>query len=993
MRRLIATVLSMVALTATWAADVKTEGHVVTIRPDGGEARVVQLEVIGDRIIRVRATSEDELPAKPASLIVVPQKAPAKGAFSISDDGGQVVVAAKDVVARVDKSTGRVSFRDASGRELLKETATGGKTFRDFTVPERELGEKGGAAVTEAMKHGLQWQMRFDSPAGEAFYGLGQHQSEELNMKGRNEDLFQYNTKVSVPFVVSSRGYGLLWDAYSYCRFGNPDDYRQLGGVFRLYDKEGREGCLTGTYTDKSGRQLVRQEDSIYYEYGYPAGSEIARRTDNGGIKNLPEGFSLDGASVVYEGFIEPTIARTETYQFILYYAGYVKVYIDGREVVAERWRTAWNPNAYKFEAEVEPGRRSQLRIEWKPDGGESYCGLRVAEPRTRAEREQLSIWCEMARDMDYYFIGGSCLDDVIAGYRTLTGRAPVYPKWALGYWQSRERYKTSQEIVETLGEFRRRHIPIDNIVQDWNYWPLDAWGSHEFEASRFPDPQEMLDSVHQMHGRFMISVWPKFYDTVDNYKELDARGWMYRQAIRDDIHDWLGFRGSFYDAYDEGARKMFWRQMDERLYTKYNSVSGNFVAGIDAWWMDASEPNVRDCTPMWYRKALCGPTALGTSTEYFNAYSLVNADAIYNGQRSTWQGRRDEPRVFLLTRSGFAGLQRYSTATWSGDIGTRWEDMRAQMTAGLNYSLSGLPFWGMDQGGFCVEKRYERAQQLYDRTRQENEDLREWRELQARWNQFGTFIPLFRAHGQWPLREPWNVAPDDHPAYRSFVYYDRLRYRLMPYLYSMAGWVHLSDYTMMRALVMDFGSDPQVLDIKDQWMFGPSLMACPVSAYKARNRAVYFPAGRGWYDLYTGQHLDGGQRLVVDAPLERIPVYVPEGSIIPFGPEMEWSDEKPAELIHLYIYGGRDAQFTLYEDEGTNYNYEKGKYATIDITYDDNRRTLTIGQRRGSFPGMLKQRRFRVVYVTKDNPQTLDLDRTDGRVVDYAGKSLAVKL
>ena len=993
MRRLIATVLSMVALTATWAADVKTEGHIVTIRPDGGEARVVQLEVIGDRIIRVRATSEDELPAKPASLIVLPQKAPAKGAFSISDDGGQVVVAAKDVVARVDKSTGWVSFRDASGRELLKETATGGKTFRDFTVPERELGEKGGAAVTEAMKHGLQWQMRFDSPAGEAFYGLGQHQSEELNMKGRNEDLFQYNTKVSVPFVVSSRGYGLLWDAYSYCRFGNPDDYRQLGGVFRLYDKEGREGCLTGTYTDKSGRQLVRQEDSIYYEYGYPAGSEIARRTDNGGIKNLPEGFSLDGASVVYEGFIEPTIARKETYQFILYYAGYVKVYIDGREVVAERWRTAWNPNAYKFEAEVEPGRRSQLRIEWQPDGGESYCGLRVAEPRTRAEREQLSIWCEMARDMDYYFIGGSCLDDVIAGYRTLTGRAPVYPKWALGYWQSRERYKTSQEIVETLGEFRRRHIPIDNIVQDWNYWPLDAWGSHEFEASRFPDPQAMLDSVHQMHGRFMISVWPKFYDTVDNYKELDARGWMYRQAIRDDIHDWLGYRGSFYDAYDEGARKMFWRQMDERLYTKYNSVSGDFVAGIDAWWMDASEPNVRDCTPMWYRKALCGPTALGTSTEYFNAYSLVNADAIYNGQRSTWQGRRNEPRVFLLTRSGFAGLQRYSTATWSGDIGTRWEDMRAQMTAGLNYSLSGLPFWGMDQGGFCVEKRYERAQQLYDRTRQENEDLREWRELQARWNQFGTFIPLFRAHGQWPLREPWNVAPDDHPAYRSFVFYDRLRYRLMPYLYSMAGWVHLSDYTMMRALVMDFGSDPQVLDIKDQWMFGPSLMACPVSAYKARNRAVYFPAGRGWYDLYTGRHLDGGQRLVVDAPLERIPVFVPEGSIIPFGPEMEWSDEKPAELIHLYIYGGRDAQFTLYEVEGTNYNYEKGKYATIDITYDDNRRTLTIGQRRGSFPGMLKQRRFRVVYITKDNPQTLDLDRTDGRVVDYAGKSLDVKL
>jgi len=418
---------------------------------------------------------------------------------------------------------------------------------------------------------------------------------------------------------------------------------------------------------------------------------------------------------------------------------------------------------------------------------------------------------------------------------------------------------------------------------------------------------------------------------------------------------------------------------------------------------MDASEPNVRDCTPMWYRKALCGPTAIGTSTEYFNAYALVNAQAIYEGQRSVYdipsvrRGKADEPRVFLLTRSGFAGLQRYSTATWSGDIGTRWEDMRAQMTAGMNYSLSGLPFWGMDQGGFCVENRYVRAQHLYDKDKTETEDLHEWRELQARWNQFGTFIPLFRAHGQWPLREPWNVAPDDHPAYQSFVYYDRLRYHLMPYLYSMAGWVHLRDYTMMRALVMDFGNDPRVLDLKDQWMFGPSLMACPVGEYKARNRSVYFPEGRAWYDLYTGQQIVNSRlsnrKLIVDAPYERIPVFVPEGSIIPFGPAMEWSDQKPAELINLYVYAGRDAQFTLYEDEGTNYNYERGHYATIDISYDDQARTLTIGQRRGSFKGMLKQRRFNVVLVTPDAPQPLDLQAPEGQMVTYSGKPCVVSL
>jgi len=587
-----------------------------------------------------------------------------------------------------------------------------------------------------------------------------------------------------------------------------------------------------------------------------------------------------------------------------------------------------------------------------------------------------------MSQDMDYYFISGGNLDEVISGYRTLTGKAPVYPKWVLGYWQSRERYKTQQEIEETLGEFRKRHIPVDNIVQDWNYWKLESWGDHTFEKERFPNPQQMLDNVHKQHGRFMISVWPKFYNTVENYKELDRHGWIYHQAVTDSIHDWLGFMGSFYDAYDPEARKVFWRQMDENLYSKYKF-------GIDAWWMDASEPNVRDCTPMWYRKALSGPTALGSSTEYFNAYSIVNADAIYNGQRSV----NPNQRVFLLTRSGFAGEQRYSTATWSGDIGTRWEDMRAQMTAGLNYSLAGLPFWGMDQGGFSVEKRYASAQQIFDKTGVENADLTEWRELQTRWNQFGCFIPLYRAHGQWPLREPWNIAPAGHPAYETILYYDRLRYRLMPYLYSMAGWVHLKDYTMMRGLVMDFNGDKEVENIPDQWMFGPSLMACPVGYYKARSREVYFPKQCGWYDLYSGRHQQGGQRVTVDAPYERIPVFVPEGAIIPFGPSMEWSDEKPADRITLYVYAGRDGSFELYEDEGTNYNYEKGAYSTIRFSYDDKKHTLTIGTREGQFNGMLQSRQFNIVYVTPQSARALDLEKVQGKQVTYTGKQLKVKL
>ncbi|MBQ4295232.1 MAG: DUF5110 domain-containing protein [Prevotella sp.] len=967
----------LTATTSAYAAGYVKDGNNVTIQvgqPQTNGAKVVCLQVVNDNIIRVRATSDEQFPQK-NSLIIVPQKASPK--FEVTEDNQGVYVKAANVSAMVDKNTGDVSFFDSKGNKVLKE-ARNGKTFKNFRVPDRELGVMQ-REVTEKERNALSWHLQFEpNNALKAVYGLGQHQAEEYNMLDKNEELYQYNTKVSVPFILTNLNFGILWDSYSLGRWGNPEDYMQLNRAFKLYDKSGKAGHLTGTYVDKDGKKIVRDEDSIYFEYDCPSTSKIGNATDNGGIKNLPKGFNFDGAQVVYDGFIEAP--ESGAYDFILYYAGYVRVYVGGKEVVAERWRTAWNPNSWKFKTSLQKGQRTQLRIEWKPDGGVSYCGLRAA-PAYKMSKT-ISIWSEMSRDMDYYFIAGNNMDDVISGYRTLTGKASLYPKWVLGFWQSRERYSSSNDIETNLAEFRKRHIPVDNIVQDWNYWPLPDWGSHKFETSRYPNPQAMLDSVHQMHGRFMISVWPKFYDTVDNYKELDSKGWIYHQAITDDIHDWLGYTGSFYDAYDPGARKVFWRQMDENLYSKFNK-------GIDAWWMDASEPNVRDCTPIWYRKALSGPTALGTSTEFFNAYSIVNADAIYNGQRSV----NPNQRVFLLTRSGFAGEQRFSTATWSGDIGTRWEDMRAQMTAGLNYSMSGLPFWGMDQGGFSVESRYVKAQQEYDKTGVENADLTEWRELQTRWNQFGCFIPLYRAHGQWPLREVWNIAPDNHPAYQTIVWYDKLRYHMMPYLYSMAGWVHFNDYTMMRGLAMDFNGDQNVYDIPDQWMFGPAFMACPVGYYKARSRSVYFPKQCGWYDLYTGEHVQGGQTLVVDAPYERMPVFVREGSIVPFGPEMEWCDEKPAELINLYVYAGADAKFQLYEDEGTNYNYEKGKYATIDLSYDEATKTLTIGKRNGSFSGMLKNRRFNIVLVTKDKAQPLNLIDPVGKMVDYSGKEMKVAL
>lgn len=962
-----------------YAAGYNQNGNFLTVqlKQQVNGPSLIRLQVVSDKIIRVQATAEQSFRDK-TSLIIVPQTG--KVNYKVEEQGSELVITTAAMRAVLNEETGHIAFYDLKGNVLLNEVAQGGKTFQPFTVPDREMGVDI-AKVPESQKHGWSWHALFNSPDNEAFYGLGQHQSEELNMKGKNEDLFQYNTKVSVPFVVSNKNYGILWDSYSYCRWGKPEDYLQLNHAFKLYDKDGKEGQLTGTYVDKNGQKIVRGEDSIYFEYAMPDASELCKKTDNGGIQNLPKGFALNGSKVVYEGYVEaPT---NSFYQFILYYAGYMKIYIDGKLVVPERWRTAWNPNSYKFETPIQKGVKTPIRIEWQPDGDVSYCGLRVAAPRSEVEKNQLSIWSEMSPDMDYYFIAGKNTDEVISGYRTLTGKAPVYPKWVLGFWQSRERYQSSQDIEENMKKFRDLHIPVDNIVQDWNYWKLDSWGSHEYEQCRYPNPQAMLDSVHCMHGRFMISVWPKFYDTTKNYKELDAKGWMYHQAIKDDIHDWLGFRASFYDAYDAGARNMFWRQMDENLYSKYKF-------GVDAWWMDASEPNVRDCTPMWYRKALCGPTALGTSTEYFNAYSIVNADAIYNGQRSV----NPNQRVFLLTRSGFAGEQRYSTATWSGDIATRWEDMRAQMTAGINYSMSGIPFWGMDQGGFCVENRYVAAQQEFDKTGVENADLKEWRELQTRWNEFGCFVPLYRTHGQWPTREVWNIAPADHKAYKTIVAYDKLRYRLMPYLYSMAGMVHLKDYTMMRGLVMDFNGDDNIYDIKDQWMFGSALMACPVGEYQKYSRNVYLPKQKGWYDFYTGKHYAGGQTIVADAPYEKIPVFVPEGAILPVGPEMEWSDQKKAELIDLYVYAGKDGEFTIYEDEGTNYNYEKGKYATFDIKYDDAKKTVTISNRKGSFDGMLQKRRFNVILVNAQSNQGVNLTKAPkGKMVSYSGKQVVVKL
>lgn len=931
------------------------DGITVRISQDSiCDVRQVRLKVVGEKVIKVSATPEEDF-VDGRSLIEIPVKA--KTPFTISETDSTVSISTNEIIASVSLSTGAVKFLDKNGNLILAEDPNG-KKF----VPIEVEGKKSYSLC--------QTFLSLDDKEG--LYGLGQHQSDEFNYKGKNEELFQYNTKVSVPFIVSTNNYGVLWDNYSLTRWGNPEPYKQLGQVFKLYDKDGKEGALTGTYTplDPAVPSIVQREDSIYFEH--------LIRGDLSKVVNLPKDFPFWGSKIVYEGEIEPT--KDGNYMFNQYYSGYQKIYLNDSLIVPERWRTAWNPNSYKFSINLKGKKSVPIRIEWQPNGGTAYAGLRVYDAIDAQEQNKMKWWSEMGPQIDYFFIYGNNMDEVISGYRTVTGKAPIMPKWVLGYWQSREKYNTQDEIVATLAEFRNREFPIDNIVLDWLHWRQDDWGSHEFDTTRFPNPKEMIDSVHAMNGRFMISVWPKFYSSTEHFKEFDDNGWMYQQAITDSIRDWVGpgYLGSFYDAYSPEARKLFWHQIQDHYYP----------LGIDAWWMDASEPNIRDCTDIQYRKDLCGPTELGPSTEYFNAYALMNAEAIYNGQRSV----DPDKRVFLLTRSGFAGLQRYSTATWSGDIATRWEDMKAQISAGLNFSISGIPWWSMDIGGFCVEDRYVAAEQEYERTKIENDDLKEWRELNARWHQFGAFAPIYRSHGQWPYREPFNIAPTDHPAYKSIAYYNKLRYDLMPYLYSLAAMTHFNDYTIMRPLAMDFTLDNRTYNISDQYMFGPAFLVAPVYSNEARSRNVYLPEGNLWYDFYTGEHYEGGQTINATAPYERMPLFTKAGAIIPFGPDINWSDQKPADEITIYVYAGKNGEFSLYEDENTNYNYEKGMFATINMTYDDKNGIFTIGNREGTFPGMLKERDFTIVKVTKDEPQPYTKE-AQGTKVHYTGKEISVKI
>jgi alpha-D-xyloside xylohydrolase len=761
-----------IAVTRAEPAPVRSVDETPTGLLIHSDAGLLRLQVWSDRTIRVTYAPGDKLPETRSFAVIA--AAPQKSSFKHERVNEDEVLSTPLVQVKVHRPSGALTFADPAGKALLAETRDAARSI-------------------ESRRARQTFQLR----GNEAIYGLGQHQVGLLNYRGTTVHLQQANTDVAVPMLLSSGGYGVLWD--------------------------------------------------------------------------------------------NPAITDVD-----------------------------------------------------------------VAPP---AVDNRLAFRSEVADAIDYYFIAGPEADDVIAGYRSLTGAAPLMARWTWGFWQSKERYQSQQELLDVAKKYRELKIPIDGLVQDWQYWGKEQWGSHEFDSSRYPDPRAMMEQLHRDHFHAIISVWPKFDLPTRNLKELEAAKAVYPTtypSVYPPGHN------KWYDAFNPAARDLYWRQISRSLGT----------IGFDGWWLDASEPELGG----HWGELRDMPTGAGPGAAVFNAYPLLHTTAVYAG------ARRDFPdkRPFILTRSAYAGQQRNAAVTWSGDVRGDWETFRRQIPAGLNFSASGIPYWNTDVGGFFGGKPADPA----------------YRELFVRWFQFGAFCPMFRVHGTGPAKEFWRW---DEPAQKILLAYDQLRYRLLPYTYSISWKVTRDGYTMMRPLVMDFRKDGHALNVTDQFMFGPALMASPVTQPLAASRNVYLPGADGakyWYDFWTGARHDANRVVDAPAPLETMPLFVRAGSILPLGPVVQYADEKPDAPIELRVYPGADGSFELYEDAGDGHGYETGEHATIPITWTDATSTLTLGDRKGEFPGMNRNRRFNVVRVGANRATGVAEPPTGAATpVDYAGTSVTLKL
>ena len=610
----------------------------------------------------------------------------------------------------------------------------------------------------------------------------------------------------------------------------------------------------------------------------------------------------------------------------------------------------------------------------------------------------ETSFRSEVGDCVDYYFMYGKNADGVIAQVRSLTGQAPMFPLWTYGYWQSKERYKSQKEVVDVVRKYRELGIPLDGIIQDWQYWGHNyLWNAMDFQNPTFNNPQKMIEDVHAMNAHMAISIWSSFGPMTKPYRELDKKGMLFNFTTwpQSGLESWSpnmeypsGVR--VYDAYNPEARDIYWKYLND----------GIFKLGMDAWWMDSTEPDHLD----WKPEDMDTKTYLGSFRKVRNAYPLMTVGGVYDHQRAV----TSDKRVFILTRSGFLGQQRYGVNVWSGDVASTWESFRNQIPAGLNFSLCGIPHWNSDIGGFFAGH--------YNKSWNDDSASKNplYQELYVRWLQFGTFNPMMRSHGTDVYREIYKFGKKGEPVYDAIEKMIGLRYSLLPYIYSTSWEVSNRQSSFMRALMMDFVDDRKVWDINDEYMFGKSLLVAPIAHaqytpeavvkvseeegwnrdgakktktdvavdfMETKSTNIYLPAGTLWYDFWTNEKHEGGKEITKETTLDVIPLYVKAGSIIPVGPQVQYATEKPWDHLELKVYAGANGNFILYEDEFDNYNYEKGAYTEIPISWNNASRKLTIGARKGAYEGMLKNRKFTVTL--QDGTQ---------KNVDYNGKAISVR-
>jgi len=815
----------------------------VTIRVN---AETIVLCPLEDGVIHVQIGKEGSPQADSNLVLTAPLPAPA---FDVRQTPAAVVVKAGSIQASVDRQTGALTFMDTAGTVLLAEKPDAHKLPADVA----------GAEVPSI-------QDVFLSPKDEYIFGGGQFQDGYLNIRDLPRRMTQVNTQISIPFFLSSKGYGLLWHNFGRTDVNPADEEVRLNLV-----KTGEQS--TQLFASPTGSAKVTRPESVFSaEFTVAQGGRHAMMLDVGQAMGRRYHVEIDGKTVI---------------DFDNY----------------------WLPPTTSWFSDLPLGKHN-VRVIGEV-GDKPSILFRPAEDLT-------TLRSFTGNTIDYVVLAGPSSDDVIRRYRDITGAAPMLPAWAYGYIQCRARYYSQKELLTALDTFREKQIPLDLIVQDWMYWGKYGWNAMRFDETDYPDPAAMVKAVHDQHAHLMISVWSRIGAETEIGKDFAEKKFFVPGT------EWVDF-------FNPEARALYWKDFSTRMVPY----------GIDAWWLDATEPENDD---------LHGRTvATGSGDAVRLLYPLMVNRTVYEGLRSTVPNKR----VMLLTRSAFLGQQRYAAANWSGDVGDSFDSLKRQITGGLDYSASGLPYWTTDTGGFFRPGPGQFTDPAYH-------------ERFLRWLEFSTFTPLLRVHGWLTPTEPWLYGPEVERVTRKYL---DVRYRMLPYTYSEAAQVTLHGSTLFRPLVMNFANDETALKQKYEFMFGKSFLVAPVLAAGVEKWNVYLPrSSSGWFNFWTGQPYRGGQSIHADAGLDEIPVFVRGGSIVPLGPTEHWSGQKPDAPIEIRVYPGADAAFSLYDDDGTNYDYEKGAYSLIPLQWNDRTGKLTIGKREGSFNGMSATRRFSLALIKSAN-------------------------